>query len=76
MNDALKYVIDEYGNIAIFSPVATHSHIARCMHGKAVGAGFVRFENGKPRCYGESISLDVVSRGSVDEDIITSELSA
>ena len=55
-NDRLKYVIDEYNNIAIFSPTATHADISRSMHGKAVGAGFITME-APMHCYGESISL-------------------
>ena len=81
MQDDLKYVIDEYKNVTVFSPSATHADIARAMHGKPIAAGFIRMESlttvtGGPyiRCFGESISLNIKSRGQEDVDIITSEL--
>ncbi len=81
MSDDLKYIVDEYGNIAVFSPTATHADVARQMHGKIVGAGFVRFNTetetqGAKRihCFGESISCHVTSRKEVDEAIILNKL--
>lgn len=79
MQDKLKYVIDDYGNIAIFSPTAVHSDIARQMYGKAVSAGFVDFEVPADgvldvKCFGESVSLGVKSNGFKDEEIIREKL--
>lgn len=84
MQDDLKYVIDEYKNVAVFSPTATHADVARTMHGKPIAAGFIRFgigtvvEDGErvayANCFGESISLNIKSRGQEDADLIIGEL--
>lgn len=82
-SDKLKYVVDEYGNIAIFSPGATHADIARAMHGKPVGAGFITVDiqiSGHDagdldiNCFGESVSLNIKSRQVTDEIIISKKL--
>lgn len=41
-----------------------HKHMGRfvtekCRGGKILSAGFVKFVDGKPECYGESMSLDL-----------------
>ena len=79
--DKLKYIVDSYGNFAIFSPTAIHANVARTMNGKPVGAGFITIEimdgeYGGPiiTCYGESVSLGIKSRHEVDAEAIFSKL--
>lgn len=79
----LKYILDDYGNFALFSPVNTHSDMARGFHRKPVSAGFCRMagsdiEDTKGdifvECYGKSISLNLESEVN-DGDIITNKLN-
>ena len=54
-----KFILFEYG-FAVFSPGLQPDRMARCCKeqmGDPVQAGFVRFENGEPICYGDSFSL-------------------
>lgn len=70
--DNCKYIVvdfmDEGEIIVMFSPMIVHAMIAESMRRAmpgfigVVGAGFVRMENGKPVCYGESMSLNIKSR--------------
>jgi len=73
MNE-LKYIIDEYDNFMIFSPIVQHVHAARPLINTTdsliVGAGFCNIRNGYIECWGESISLNVKSRGKIDSDIL------
>jgi hypothetical protein len=77
----VKYVIID-GSAIVFSSAITHSDMVR-HHQKAEGAGFVRFYSSKnewgediitAKCYGESISLGVVSRGEEDSFIVTQQI--
>ena len=77
----VKYVIVG-GSAIVFSAAIMHSEMIR-HHQKAEGAGFVRFypiknEWGEDKiiakCYGESISLGVESRGEEDSFIVTSQI--
>ena len=77
----VKYVIVD-GCAIIFSAAITHSDMVR-FGKKADGAGFVRFHISKDeydedvviaKCYGESISLGVESRGEEDSLIVTSQI--
>lgn len=77
----LKYIVDKYGNIAIFSAIANHSDVARSIPNKPIAAGFVQIDLGGPSldkfgsapvitCYGESTTLKLESRGEVDAEVI------
>jgi hypothetical protein len=77
----VKYVIVD-GSAIVFSAVITHSEMVK-YNKKAEGAGFVRFYPSKnewgedviiAKCYGESISLGVESRGQEDSLIVTSQI--
>lgn len=80
----LKYILDDYGNFAIFSPVNTHSDMARGFYKKPVSAGFctiagVRTDSDKVdeirvQCYGKSISLNLDSREQ-DGEIISNKIN-
>lgn len=76
-----KYVIID-GSAIVFSAEIAHSDMVR-HHQKADGAGFVRFYPSKnecgediitAKCYGESISLCVVSREEEDSIIVTQQI--
>lgn len=81
----LKYILDQYGNFALFSKVNTHSDTAKGFYSKPVSAGFcnlVRGSNGGKTqghiifvdCYGESVSLKLASRKE-DSEIITNKIN-
>ena len=61
---SMKYVRGEEVGF-ILSPHTDriwHSHVARVLREPVISAGFVRFVDGKPECYGMSESLSVASR--------------
>ena len=80
----MKYIISKNNDVIIFSDGISHRDMARdigCIEAgdDIVGAGFVRFsvtnEDDMPgdldiKCYGESVSLGIKSRGIDDECII------
>lgn len=77
----VKYVIVD-GSAIVFSAAIMHSEMVK-YNQKAAGAGFVRFYSSKnewgedkiiAKCYGESISLGVESRGEEDSFIVTSQI--
>lgn len=77
-----KYVIVE-GSAIVFSPVIEHKKMVG-FNQKCEGAGFVDFhyrEDGPfgdyiyARCYGESVSLGIKSRGDADSEIITRQIT-
>lgn len=77
----VKYVIID-GSAIVFSSAITHSEMVG-YNQKVEGAGFVRFYPSKNEwgedvviatCYGESISLGVVSRGEEDSFIVTQQI--
>lgn len=85
----LKYILDEYGNFAIFSDVNTHSDMAKGFYKKPISAGFCTIavgyyyinnnkeeekQNINVHCFGESISLGLESREE-DEKIINNKLN-
>lgn len=82
----LKYILDDYGNFAIFSPVNTHSDMARGMYRKPVSAGFCKIETESIEdkghrkfrisvyCYGRSVSLGLDSQEG-DQKIINDKLN-
>ena len=82
----LKYILDDYGNFAIFSDTNTHSDMARGFHFKPVSAGFCTIAKGYKtnedgdeetivniHCFGESVSLNLKSREE-DEKIINENI--
>lgn len=79
----LKYILDDYGNFALFSKVNTHSDMAKGFYKKPVSAGFCRIEAEETHhgeravvvCWGESISLNLKSRAE-DGDIINKKLNS
>lgn len=73
-----KYVILDQGVIVplVFSELINHLDVARCIGGQVVGAGFCFIDEEKYHCYGESISLKVVSRPDEDARILNKYLGA
>lgn len=78
-----KYILDDYGNFAIFSEVQEHIAMSHGFYKKPVSAGFCRItviigEKGGEmvhcNCFGESISLGIKSR-PIDSEIITTRLN-
>ena len=78
----VKYIIVN-GSAIVFSSAIQHSDMARGL-GTVAGAGFVTFgskqdEYGETiitaHCYGESISLEIKSRGDVDSKIVTRQIT-
>lgn len=79
-----KYIIVDTGSFylpVIFSDTETHLRMA--MHiisaralddGAVLGAGFIRIENNKFVCFGESLSLRVKSRDQTDSDYLNKYL--
>lgn len=69
----MKYVIFEANGLVhpvLFGDHTSHSQIC-IKNGKAVSAGFVKFNSiGWPQVFGGSESLNLSNRGELDEDII------
>lgn len=87
--EKLKYILDKYGNFAIFSDGNSHSDMAKGFHFKPVSAGFctiaVRYKATEDyfddikeivnvHCFGESISLGLKSKEE-DENIINKKIN-
>jgi hypothetical protein len=81
MNFKAKYVIVEQRAIVFFEGI-THSEMVG-HNQKCEGAGFVDFviENDeygdkrvKAKCYGESVSLKIESRGDIDSFIVSRQI--
>lgn len=88
----LKYIITNTNEYAIFSTGNSHDDIARGMYGTPVSAGFLhleisaKFEDGiiqdtnetvlKTRCYGESISLHIISKHEEDDKFFYRKLNS
>lgn len=79
-----KYIIVDTGMFVapiVFTDMLTHADVAMAIAPKGqdalvLGAGFCHIENNKYVCYGESVSLDVKSRGEVDSKILNRYLGA
>lgn len=80
----MKYIIFDRGNDikypVIFSKTITHKEIAEKINLEIISAGFIDFEeyiadDFKLYCYGESLGLNVKSRGKIDTKLIEIELS-
>lgn len=79
MFNKAKYIISGHKVPVVFSELQQHSTVARALFGnqEIVGAGFVHVTpSGKFKCFGESISLGVSSRGPEDSKILNSMLGA
>ena len=68
----ITYESIEVGNIfVIFDKITSHDDMAsRLSYKKILGAGFVGFSLDGARCYGESVSLKIESRGQKDNEIV------
>lgn len=74
----MKYIIVEGAydipTPYIFSETVQHNDLANQIRHKVLGAGFVIFTPKGLSCWGESVSLNIKSRGQIDTDIINREL--
>lgn len=78
MLEYAKYIVyelpDKTKDMIIFSPRLKHSDVAkRLLNGRysVVSAGSVDIYEGKIKCFGESLSLGVSSRGNRDAFVAT-----
>lgn len=73
-----KYIIfgdSGFPEAVAFSETIVHKDIANGLGAKhIIGAGFFMMIDGRFHCYGESISLDVKSRGVLDSEILNRDL--
>ena len=79
----LKYILDKYGNFAIFTEANTHVDMAKGFYQKPISAGFCYLAGLIPtqkgandihvHCFGESVSLGLKSRPE-DGQIITNKI--
>lgn len=68
-----KYLVLRQGGFEvpfIFSELNDHKATAFALGGEIVGAGFCYIRDDRYRCYGESFSCKVKSRGDVDDSIL------
>lgn len=67
-----KYIIIGDSNPVVFPETMIHKDVAWALAGgkKCIGAGFVILTEEGYACYGESISLQVKSRGAADSQIL------
>ena len=73
----LKYVVDEMGGCAVFTGYVNHDSIGQaCGRHRLtiVGAGFIEIIDGIVNCYGESLSLNIKSRGKEDAKCVANTL--
>ena len=71
----MKYIIFKHGTLfhpVLFSNHTTHSQV-KLEGATPISAGFVSFSETLrlPKCYGNSTSLKLESRGELDEEIIS-----
>ena len=71
----MKYIayenLDGNERFVIFDEITTHSDMAKYIRKKyVIGAGFVGFGEDGAHCYGESISMNIKSRGEKDSQLI------
>ena len=77
MNYKSKYIIVNLGCIApvVFTDLLQHRDVANGIGGRVIGAGFCYIgDDGQYVCYGESVSLNIVSRGEEDSKILNKYL--
>ena len=70
-----KYItydhFDGYPAYVLFDTITNHKEMAGQLRSTKIhGAGFVSFGEGGACCYGESVSMNIMSRGKDDEKII------
>lgn len=71
-----KYIVVQDGPselAIIFNPLLIHADVGRGY--KVLGAGFVFVGADEVKCFGESISLNIKSRGSRDEKAVREALN-
>ena len=72
----MKYITykcfrDRVDKFVIFDKITNHSDMAKGLTAEEIlGAGFVGFGDDGARCYGESVTLNMKSRGEKDSKII------
>ncbi len=70
----MKYVVlitDEGETPIIFPKQLFHDEVANTVENRGVvSAGFVRLSDGNIECYGESLGLELSSRGESDTSLI------
>jgi len=70
----MKYIcIINFGNqqeIFVFPKTINHAYMADLLHCPVISAGFVSIAN---MCFGESLTLDLKSRGQIDTDILAKQ---
>lgn len=73
MHNKAKYIVFEERHIeemVIFSSLLQHVNIAHRLRCEPViSAGFIEIIDNEPVCFGESISLDIKSRGEIDTNV-------
>jgi hypothetical protein len=70
-----KYItyehVEGYSDYVVFGPITNHDDMASRLSAiKIYGAGFLSFGEEGACCYGESVSMNIMSRGDKDEKII------
>lgn len=73
-----KYIVSRDGTPVVFAEVLTHADVARALFGNTpiIGAGFCYIKDNRYVCYGESVSLRVISRGEQDAEMLNRYLGA
>jgi hypothetical protein len=67
----MKYIISKDDTPVVFSDFQSHQEVASALSFLVLGAGFCHINDDKEFvCYGDSVSLNVKSRGTVDSLII------
>jgi hypothetical protein len=66
----MKYIISKDDTPVVFSDIQSHQEVASALSFLVLGAGFCHINNKEFVCYGDSVSLNVKSRGPVDSLII------
>ena len=70
----MKYIVldsIDMEQIILFPHDVGHDYIAKSFPGqKVLSAGFVDFEQDPPQCFGESISLGIMSRPKLDTELL------
>lgn len=75
MSFEAKYIVIDDCIPIVFSETIEHKRMAIVVRGEVTGAGFVCIdEDGYYHCYGESVSLNIKSRGIEDSAILNKYL--
>lgn len=73
----LKYIVEDNNDFAIFPQYFDFKEVATLMAKRGfdpVGAGNILIDDGKVYCYGHADSINISSRGEVDNYIISKGL--